>query len=195
MLINLTADPNSGSSMVAWHDDPTELAAERRRRSVRSLVVVLASVLAVGAYTKLINDGVPHGPWRSDGPAWIVAALLVAVALAYPRWTNPRVIRELRDDPQGERAQKVMLLTLPSGKAIPVNYLRDGDTVYAAADFPWWREVRGEGGRGSVLIRGETLSGQVRAVKDDPELREAVFVRLRPSAPRWLGTLVVIELD
>ena len=108
---------------------------------------------------------------------------------------NPRVIRELREDPKGERAQKVMLLTLPSGKALPVNYLRDGATVYAAADFPWWRELRGEGGRGSVLIRGETLHGQIRVVEDDPELRESVFARLRPTAPRWMGTLVVIELD
>jgi hypothetical protein len=122
-------------------------------------------------------------------------ALLVGGAFAYSSWTNPRVIRELREDPQGERAQKVMLLTLPSGKALPVNYLRDGDTVYAAADFSWWRELRGKGGRGSVLIRGETLHGHIRVVEDDPELRESVFARLRPTAPRWMGTLVVIELD
>jgi len=121
--------------------------------------------------------------------------LLVGGAFVYSWWTNPRVIRELREDPQGERAREVMLLTLPSGKALPVNYLRDGDTVYAAADFPWWRELRGEGGRASVLIRGETLHGQIRAVENDPELRSSVFARLRPTAPSWLGTLVVIELD
>ena len=122
-------------------------------------------------------------------------ALLVGGAFAYSWWTNPRVIRELREDPQGERAQKVMLLTLPSGKALPVNYLRDGDTVYAAADFPWWRELRGEGGQGKVLIRGQTLHGRIRVVEEDPELRESVFARLRPTAPSWMGTLVVIELD
>lgn len=121
--------------------------------------------------------------------------LLVGGAFAYSCWTNPRVIRELSEEPEGERAQKVMLLTLPSGKVIPVNYLREGGTVYAAADFPWWRELRGGGGRGSVLIRGETLHGEIRAVEDDPELRESVFARLRPTAPRWMGTLVVIELD
>ena len=74
-------------------------------------------------------------------------------------------------------------------------YLREGDTVYAAADFPWWRELRGDRGRGSVLIRGETLHGQIRAVEDDAELRKSVFGRLRPTAPLWAGTLVVIELD
>jgi len=89
----------------------------------------------------------------------------------------------------------VMLLTLPSGKELPVNYLREGNTVYAAADFPWWRELRGGGGRGSVLIRGEVLPGYVRVVEDDPELRASVFERLRPTAVSWAGTLVVIDLD
>ena len=125
----------------------------------------------------------------------VVLALLVGNACVYTWWTNPRVVRELREDPQGERAGKVMLLTLPSGDARPVNYLRDGDKVYAAADFPWWRELRGGGGRGSVLIRGETLHGHVRAVEDDPELRDSVFERLRPTAPRWTGTLIEISLD
>ncbi len=134
------------------------------------------------------------GKWLALALA-CVGVLLAGSACVYTRVTNPRVIRELREHPDGERAKKVMLLTLPSGKAIPVNYLRDGDTVYAAADFPWWRELRDGGGPGSVLIRGETLSGHVRAERADPALRDSVFERLRPTAPRWAGTLVVIELD
>ena len=47
---------------------------------------------------------------------------------------NPRVARELTENPDGERAQKVMLLTLPSGREIPVNYLVQEGYVYAAAD-------------------------------------------------------------
>ena len=43
--------------------------------------------------------------------------------------------------PNGERARKVMLLTLPSGRELPVNYLREGDRVYAGADGRWWREL------------------------------------------------------
>lgn len=121
--------------------------------------------------------------------------VLVGTARVYSSWANSRVINELRDKPDGERARKVMLLTLPSGKQIPVNYLREGDTVYAAADFPWWRELRGGGGPGSVLVRGETLGGHVRAVEDNPELRRSVFERLRPTAPLWTGTLIEIELD
>ena len=132
--------------------------------------------------------------WLALGLA-VALALLVGSACVYSWWMNPRVVRELREEPDGERARKVMLLTLPSGKALPVNYLRDGDTVYAAADFPWWRELRGGGGPGSVMIRGETLSGHVRVVEADPELRASVFARLRPTAPSWTGTLVAIELD
>lgn len=132
---------------------------------------------------------------------WIVLGVValavgvVAIPVFYSLVMNPRVERELRDDPQGERARKVMLITLPSGRTIPVNYLREGDTVYAGADGSWWKEIRGEGGRGSVVLRGETLHGHMRAVEDDPERRKAVFGRLRPSAIPWAGTLVVIELD
>ncbi len=124
-----------------------------------------------------------------------VVVIVVAVPLYYAYVMNPKVARELREDPDGERAQKVMLITLPSGRAIPVNYLRDGDTVYAGADGSWWKELRGEGGRGSVLVRGETWEGHMRAVEDDPALRDSVFERLRPTAPRWAGTLVVVDID
>lgn len=128
----------------------------------------------------------------------------VAIAVGYAVLTalghrshamNARVVAELRADPQGERARRVMLLTLPSGKAIPVNYLREDRTVYAAADFPWWRELGTKGGRGQVLIRGETLAGHVRALPGDSALRRDVFARLRPTAPLFFGTLVVVELD
>lgn len=108
---------------------------------------------------------------------------------------NRGVIRELREQPDGARAQKVMLLTLPSGKSIPVNYLRDDAVVYAGADFPWWRELRGEGGEVTLLIRGETLHGRGRAIEDDPVLRTSVFERLRPTAPSFTGTLIEICLD
>ena len=124
-----------------------------------------------------------------------VAALFLGTAFVYSFWVNPQVAQERRENPQGEQAKSVMLLSLPSGKSIPVNYLREGDTVYAAADFPWWRELRPDGGSGRVLIRGETLPGRIRAVENDPELRESVFARLRPTAPEWAGMLVVIDLN
>ena len=58
----------------------------------------------------------------------IVLGLLVVAVVALPvtffvmeRLSNPGVVRELIEDPEGERAARVMLLTLPSGRRIPVN--------------------------------------------------------------------------
>jgi hypothetical protein len=131
---------------------------------------------------------------------YVLIALLVLLVLAagYALFAafvaNPRVERELREHPDGERARKVMLITLPSGRTIPVNYLREGDTVYAGADGRWWRELRGAGARVQILIRGETRVGHARAIEDDPAHRSEVFDRLRPSAPKIFGTLVQIDL-
>jgi hypothetical protein len=123
-----------------------------------------------------------------------LAVLAAGYAFYAARIANPRVERELREHPDGERARKVMLITLPSGRTLPVNYLREGDTVYAGADGRWWRELRGPGARVELLIRGESLVGQARAIEDDPDHRSKVFDRLRPSAPKVFGTLVQIEL-
>jgi hypothetical protein len=127
----------------------------------------------------------------------VIVALLVLVAgyaVYMARVANPTAERELREDPDGERARKVMLITLPSGRVLPVNYLREGDTVYAAADGRWWHQLRGRGAAVELLVRGETLKGQARAIEDDPDHRSAVFDRLRPSAPTLFGTLVQIDL-
>jgi hypothetical protein len=124
------------------------------------------------------------------------AVVLVVSYLTYAALiANPRVARELREEPGGERARRVMLLTLPSGRTLPVNYLREGNVVYAGADGRWWRELRGRGARVQLLVRGETLNGQARAIEDDPDHRAAVFGRLRPTAPMFTGTLVQIDLD
>lgn len=131
--------------------------------------------------------------------ALLVAAALLLLVVGYLGYAayivNPRIAQELREQPDGERARKVMLLTLPGGRTIPVNYLRDGGVVYAGADGRWWRELRGDGAKVSLLLRGETLTGHARAIEDDPDLRIAVFRRLRPSAPEFTGTLVKIELS
>jgi len=121
-------------------------------------------------------------------------ALVAGYAVYMVRVANPGVERELREDPEGERARKVMLMTLPSGRTLPVNYLREGDTVYAAADGRWWHQLRGDGAPVELLVRGERLAGHARAIEDEPDLRSAVFDRLRPSAPKIFGTLVQIDL-
>ncbi len=127
-----------------------------------------------------------------------LAALVLLAAGTVPymaRVTNPAVERELREQPDGERARKVMLLTLPGGRTFPVNYLREGDTVYVGCDGLWWRELRGPGAPVQLYLRGQTLAGRARAIEDDPARRSAVFDRLRPSAPKIFGTLIEIALQ
>jgi hypothetical protein len=139
----------------------------------------------------------PKTTWiRIAGIVLLGVGLVVLGARVYfEQIANPRVVRELLERPGGERAQRVMLLTLPSGRELPVNYLREGDLVYAGADGRWWRELAGDGATVQVWVRGERWTGHGRAIRDDPAHAKAVFARLRPDAIEGFGTLVEIALD
>lgn len=129
---------------------------------------------------------------------WVAAAIAVVVAGFWfysVQIANPRTVRELLLDPDGERARRVMLITLPSGRRLPVNFLRERDLVYAAADGTWWKELVGDGFPVTLVVRGDTLSGRARAILDDPLRTKDVFTRLRPDALEGFGTLIEIELD
>ena len=52
--------------------------------------------------------------------------MLLALGASACVWVNGRVTRELYREPQGERAEAVMLLTLPSGKRITFEYVMMG---------------------------------------------------------------------
>lgn len=119
-------------------------------------------------------------------------ALLVVFILGAGCVLNPGVIKELAEEPEGERAQKVMMLTLPSGKQIPVNYLHEGGKVYAASDHFWHRELVG-GADVTVVVMGVEHRGRARVVDDDPEYRADIFSRLRPTAPLFMGVMVEIR--
>ena len=130
----------------------------------------------------------------------ILVLAFVGMRLYYAMNVNPKVAQELRDDPNGERAALVMLLTFPDGREIPVNYLREGDQVFAGADGRWWRAFREGDVPVTVFIKGEELTGRARTVLDDPEYTRDVFTRLRPNVPKWLpewldAYLVVIDLE
>lgn len=132
----------------------------------------------------------------------LAVAIVVLLAVAAPllfylqgRFGNPAVERELVMDPGGARARKVMLLKLPSGRQIPVNYLREDGRIYAGADGRWWKELAAGPRPVELLVRGERLSGHARAVLDDPAYRKEIFARLRPTAIPGFGTLVEIRLD
>jgi hypothetical protein len=137
--------------------------------------------------------------WIGIGIA-VLALLFGGVIVYFSAFANPRIEAELRRAPDGEHARKVMLLALPSGRTLPVNYLREGATLYAGADGSWWRELRGAGAPVELFVRGETLRGHALAIEDDPGRTRDVFDRLRPSVPRWLpdalnGVLVEIQLQ
>jgi hypothetical protein len=133
---------------------------------------------------------------------WIASMVIAALALlVLGYWIfvvqigNPRVVRELIENPNGERAGRVMLLTLPSGRRIPVNFYREDDMVYAGADGSWWKELVGDGFPVSVLVRGETLQGTARTVLDDPAYTKQIFEKLRPNAIEGFGRLVEIRIE
>ena len=140
---------------------------------------------------------------------WVLIALVAVIALPvmlyigafayYNLVGNNHVSEELRNNPEGERANIVMLLTLPNGRVLPVNYLREGNQVFAGADGRWWRAFRDGDVPVRVMIKGEQFSGKARVVLDDPEYTRDVFSRLRPAAPQWLpewlnANLIVIDL-
>jgi len=130
----------------------------------------------------------------------VLLILLLAGFVVYQvKIHNPEVARELRSEPQGIRAARVMLMTIDDRKTIPVNYLREGNEVFVGADGPWWREMRNKGQPVTLLIKGEKFAGRARAVTGRPGYTKEVFARLRPTAPDWLpnwlsGVLVVVEL-
>lgn len=134
----------------------------------------------------------------------LLAAAVLAVLIAGYLWytasvANPKVMAELLAEPEGARAARTMILTFPDGTELPVNYLREGDVVYAGSDGRWWRAFRGDGAPVSMLIRGRTLTGHATVELDDQAFIGDVFSRLRPAAswvPRALDAkLVIITLD
>ena len=143
---------------------------------------------------------------RPAAQKWIVVCLLLTLVggagyVIYLRnIVNPKVVTELQTDPSGERARKVMLLTFPDGKVLPINYLRENPYVYAGADFSWWKAFADDGAQVTVLIQGETLRGTARVVLNQPDFKATIFARLRPTVPKWLpdwlnGKLIIITID
>ncbi len=130
----------------------------------------------------------------------IVLLLFVGYRIYRLDEANAKVAQEIRTNPDGERAQLTMLITLADGRMYPVNYLRENNLVFMGIDGRWWRTFVGEGQPVEMLIKGEQLTGHAVAVIDDPDYTADVFSRLRPKVPAWLpdwlnGTLVVITLQ
>jgi hypothetical protein len=134
----------------------------------------------------------------------ILLGLLLLLVGGYTLYTrtvvNERVVADITNNPEGDRAGIVMLLNLPTGKQIPVNYLRENGKVYAGADGSWWREIAPTGSPVQMMIRGESVAGVARVILDDQATVDDVFSRLRPTVPEWLpdwanGKLIEVRLD
>ncbi len=136
---------------------------------------------------------------------WVSALLFVLVVILTLNFvpgetTNQRVERELRVDPDGSTARRVMMVSLPDGRSLPVNYLREIGLVFIGVDGFWWRQFTGEGQPVEMFIRGERVHGHARTVLDRPDYVSDIFKRLRPKVPAWLpswlnGKLIVIEVS
>ncbi|MEM7365685.1 MAG: hypothetical protein AAF525_16830 [Pseudomonadota bacterium] len=132
----------------------------------------------------------------------IVVATIALVIFGYLRMdaTNARIADEIRSNPEGELAARTMVVTLADGRQYPVNYLREGNTVYMGIDGRWWRAFLDGGAPITMVIQGTTLTGHATTVLDDPPLKKDVFGRLRANVPNWIpewadAKLVVITLD
>ena len=116
----------------------------------------------------------------------IVLGALVVLVVAYSLYINlignPRVMEALKADPQSDQAARAMIITFPDGRELPVNYLWEGDKVFAGSDGRWWRAFQGDGARVTLLIKGQTLTGHATVELDDQAYIEDVFSRLRPAA-------------
>ena len=137
--------------------------------------------------------------------SWIIAAVIVVaslfVGLRYyaEQIANPKVINEIINNPNGKRAALVTLIELPSGRSVPVNYLQEDNLVFIGVDGRWWREFESTPTPVQLLIKGVTLNGTASVVLDDQNYTNEIFLKLRPTAPKWLpdelnGKLVVITL-
>ena len=141
---------------------------------------------------------------------WILISVAMVVGIAvlfylgglsyYSLVVNDRGTKELTEHPNGARANIVMLMTLPDGQQIRMNYLREGNQVFAGADGRWWRALRDGDVPVTLLIKGEELKGRASAILDDPAYTNDVFKRLRPNVPKWLpnwlnANLIVIDLE
>lgn len=129
----------------------------------------------------------------------VIVGILVLATIYFNTSYNASVIQELQTNPEGERALKVMAITFPDGRRVPVNYLREDNLVFAGSDFGWWKKISNDGTLVELLIKGEKLTGTAK-VSQDMEYTYQVFERLRPTAPTWASKLVgaklvVIELD
>ncbi len=117
----------------------------------------------------------------------LLLVLWLGIRAYYAFVVNDQVAQELIENPQGDRARLVMLLTFPDGRELPVNYLREGNQVFVGADGRWWRDFREGTVPVKVFIRGEQYGGRARTIMDDPDYIST------PEPPRDFRRLQILR--
>lgn len=75
----------------------------------------------------------------------------------------------------------------------PVDYLREGNSVYVGSDSAWWKHLEG-GAEVRLLIQGTEFVGWATPIIDDPNRSQAGFKKLRPWTYKralWSGAVFV----
>ena len=119
----------------------------------------------------------------------------IAVALAVAHRLVPSVLRSER---HALLSGHIMLLTMINRQTaepitFPVDYLREGDTVYVGSDSGWWKHLKG-GAEVRVLIQGTEFVGWATPILDDPDRMSEGFKKLRPWTYKralWSGAVLV----
>ena len=112
----------------------------------------------------------------------IVLVLMgISVTLTVAHLLVPTILRSNR---HGLLSGHIMLITMKKRETsdlltFPVDYLRDGDSVYVGSDSGWWKHLEG-GAEVRMLIQGTELVGWATPIIDDPDRIKAGFNKLRP---------------
>ena len=131
----------------------------------------------------------------------IILSVLVGITVVVLVAANPLVSAILRSEQHGLLSDGVMLISMQKRdssdmKTFPVDYLREGNTLYIGSDFGWWKHLEG-GAEVRMLIKGTEVVGWAMPILDDPERSLAGFKKLRPSTykrAQWTGA-VFIEVE
>lgn len=126
-----------------------------------------------------------------------IAIVLVAIAaiLTVAHLLVPTVLRSER---HGLLSGHMMLITMKKQEttnliSFPVDYLREGNTVYVGSDSTWWKHLEG-GAEVRLLIQGTEYVGWAMPILNDPERVKAGFMKLRPWTYKralWSGAVFV----
>ncbi len=108
-----------------------------------------------------------------------------------PPFMNKIMALVLRSPLHGAVSKHILLFTFKgrkSGKtfAIPLGYMRKGDTITLFTDHNWWKNLR-EGAPVTLRMQGKIYQGTATALPDDKELTVSelqAFVKNAPMSAR-----------